>query len=257
MQELSIVKVGGKIIDDKKLLAGFLDSFREIKGAKILVHGGGKVATQLSEKLGLKVKMIDGRRITDQSTLSIAVSTYAGLINKTIVAQLQSLGCQAIGLSGADANIIQSHKREVKDIDYGFVGDIDMVDHEFLHQLIKMNIVPVLCPITHDNKGQLLNTNADSIAAKVTKAMTAIYKVKLKYCFEYNGVLGDLNDPNSMLDVVTKEESDAYIKSGVFAGGMIPKVENAFDALENGAHAVNICGIYYVNEDNPGTQLIL
>lgn len=257
MESLSIVKVGGKIINDQKLLFFLLDSFQQIKGAKILVHGGGNVASQLSKKLGVKVKMVEGRRITDEVTLKIAVMTYAGLVNKTIVAMLQSLDCRAIGLSGADANIIQSNKRKVDGIDYGLVGDVEKVDGTFLKQLIDLNIVPVLCAITHDNQGQLFNTNADTIASKVSEALSAHYKVNLKYCFEYNGVLKNLDDPNSILKTVTKEESDQYIASGVFAGGMIPKVENAFNALENGAHAVHICGIDHVHEENPGTTFIL
>jgi len=257
MESLSIVKIGGKIINDQNLLSTFLDSFQQIRGAKILVHGGGRAATELSKKMGVDVKMIEGRRITDEATLNIAVMTYAGLINKTIVATLQSLGCKSIGLSGADANIIQSHKREVKDIDYGFVGDIDKVDGDFLRQIINLNIVPVLCPITHDNQGQLFNTNADTIAAKVTQAMSQHYTVNLKYCFEYNGVLEDLNDPNSILQIVTETDSTRYISSGVFADGMIPKVENAFNALKNGAGSVHICGIDHVHKDSPGTNFIL
>lgn len=257
MESLTIVKIGGKIINNQKLLFFLLDSFQQIKGAKLLVHGGGSVATQLSKKLGLKVKMVEGRRVTDEMTLKIAVMTYAGLVNKTIVSMLQSLDCRAIGLSGADANIIQSHKRKVKDVDYGLVGDIEKVDAEFLKQLIDLQIVPVLCPITHDNQGQLFNTNADTIAAKVTQAMSENFKVSLKYCFEYNGVLENLEDPNSILKMLSKQDAERYISSGVFADGMIPKVENAFNALENGAHSVHICGIDHVHEDNPGTTFIL
>jgi len=257
MESLTIVKIGGKIINDQKLLFFFLDSFQEIEGPKILVHGGGNVASQLSKKLGLKVNMHNGRRITDEKTLKIAVMTYAGLVNKKIVAMLHSLDCMAIGLSGADANIIQSHKRKVEDIDYGFVGDVDQVKAGLIKQFIDLNIVPVFCPITHDNQGQLFNTNADTIASKVAQAMSAFYNVNLKYCFEYNGVLENLDDPNSILKKVTRADADRYISAGVFADGMIPKIENAFDALENGARTVHICGINHVHEDEPGTQFIL
>jgi len=217
MESLSIVKIGGKIINSKRLLLRFLNFFQQIKGAKILVHGGGRAATSLSKELGMKVNMVDGRRITDTSTLQVAVMTYAGLINKTIVAMLQSLDCKAIGLSGADGNLIQAYKRPVKEIDYGFVGDIDKVNGELINSFLSSNIIPVICPITHDNKGQLFNTNADSIAAKVTQEMAKYYKVNLKYCFEYNGVLEDLNDPHSMMRKVTKKDADRYISSGTFA----------------------------------------
>lgn len=257
MEALSIVKIGGKIINSEDLLFRFLHFFKQIKGAKILVHGGGRAATSLSKDLGMEVKMVNGRRITDTATLQVAVMTYAGLINKTIVAMLQSLDCSAIGLSGADGNVIQAHKRPIKDVDYGFVGDVEKVNGQLLDQFLSSNIVPVLCPITHNNKGQLLNTNADTIAAKVTQEMAKYYKVNLKYCFEYNGVLEDLNDPNSILKEVTKKNADRYISSGTFADGMIPKVENVFHALENGAHSVHICGIYHVHEESPGTKFIL
>lgn len=257
METLSIVKIGGKIINHKRLLLRFLASFQKIKGHKILVHGGGRAATEFSKRMGVEVTMIDGRRVTDRQTLDIAVMTYAGLINKTIVATLQSIDCNAIGLSGADANLIHAQKREIKDIDFGFVGDIERINGQLLRGFLQSDIVPVLCPITHNNEGQLLNTNADSIAAKVTQEMSKQYQVTLKYCFEYNGVLENLEDPTSILSTVTRQQSNGYISSGVFADGMIPKVENAFEALENGAHEVYICGIKHVHEQNPGTQFTL
>lgn len=257
MEKLSIVKIGGKIINDEDLLNSFLQSFQQIKGKKLLVHGGGRAATELSKKMGIEVKMVDGRRVTDAATLDIAVMTYAGLINKSIVASLQAKGCQAIGLSGADGNLIQSHKREVKAVDYGFVGDIDKVNDGLLASLLAAEIVPVLCPITHNAQGQLLNTNADTIAAAVTQAMAKHCRVSLKYCFEYNGVLEQLDDPNSIIKTVTEQAAKNYISTGIFSDGMIPKVENAFHALHNGASQVNICGIDYVHEDNPGTTFTL
>ncbi len=257
MERLSIVKIGGKIINDSELLDQFLNSFQKIEGAKVLVHGGGRAATELSKKMGIEVKMIEGRRITDAETLDIAVMTYAGLINKTIVASLQAKACQAIGLSGADGNLIQSHKREVGAVDYGFVGDIDKVNDGLLVSLLGAEVVPVLCPITHNAQGQLLNTNADTIAAAVTQAMSEHYRVTLKYCFEYNGVLERLDDPNSIIKLVTEDAAKNYISTGIFSDGMIPKVENVFHALRNGADQVSICGINYVHEKSPGTTFTL
>ena len=257
MKTLEIIKIGGKIINDDELLDKFIQSFSQIGGAKILVHGGGRAATELSAILGLKPKMINGRRITDKETLRVATMVYAGLVNKSIVVKLQAHDCQALGLSGADGNLIQSHKREVKDIDYGYVGDIDAVNTALLQQLIVAGYTPVICPLTHDKQGQLLNTNADTIAAQVTRAMSTDYAVKLKYCFEYNGVLKDLDDQNSILSTVSSVDIKTYIKDGTFSDGMIPKAENAFDALHKGASQVNICGIAHVHESNPGTQFII
>ncbi len=257
METLEIIKIGGKIISDDQLLQTFISSFSQIKGAKILVHGGGRAATELSAILGIKTKMMHGRRVTDKETLRVATMVYAGLINKSIVAKLQAQSCQAIGLSGADGNLIQSHKREVTDIDYGYVGDIDQVNDSLLLSLIQDAYTPVICPLTHDSRGQLLNTNADTIAAKLTQAMSKHYEVRLKYCFEYNGVLKDLEDQSSILSTVSSADIKTYIKDGTFANGMIPKAENAFHALQHGASQVNICGIEHVHEANPGTQFII
>lgn len=257
MEAIEIIKIGGKIINDDKLLESFINSFSLIKGAKILVHGGGRAATELSAILGLRTKMVNGRRVTDKETLRVAIMVYAGLINKSIVSKLQAHSCQAIGLSGADGNLIQSHKREITEIDYGYVGDIDQINDKLLLRLLSDSYTPVICPITHDRRGQLLNTNADTIAAKITQAMSAHFKVRLKYCFEYNGVLKDLHDPSSILDTVRSADIKSYIQDATFAGGMIPKVENAFHALSHGASQVNICGINHVHEANPGTQFII
>ena len=254
--ELQVIKIGGKIINDPTLLDQFLHSFKQIKGKKILIHGGGRAATAFSERLGLEVKMIDGRRVTDKETLDIAVMTYAGLINKHIVSKMQQLGINAIGLSGADGNVIRSKIRAKEPIDYGYVGDIKEVNHQFIEALINQSIVPTFCPITHSDEGQLLNTNADSIASAVARSMSETYKVILKYCFEYNGVLEDLNKPDSIIKTVTKESAAEYINKGVFSDGMIPKVENAFHAIDGGLHSVHICGINHVHEQDPGTTFL-
>ena len=200
--------------------------------------------------------MIDGRRVTDKETLDIAVMTYAGLINKQIVSKMQQLGINAIGLSGADGNVIRSDIRKKQPVDYGYVGDIKKVNQDFIGALMNQSIVPVFCPITHSNEGQLLNTNADSIASAVARAMTQGHKVILKYCFEYNGVLEDLAEPESIIKTVTKASAKDYIDNGVFSDGMIPKVENAFHAIDGGLHSVHICGINHVHEQDPGTTFL-
>lgn len=253
---IQIIKIGGKIINDDVLLGQFLQSFNKIGGKKLLVHGGGRAATAFSERLGLKVNMIEGRRVTDKETLDVAVMTYAGLINKKIVSKMQHLGINAIGLSGADGNVIESVMRKKEPVDFGFVGDIIKVNDKLIRGLLELDLVPVFCPITHSADGQLLNTNADSIASAVAKAMSQQSTVVLKYCFEYNGVLENLEDQNSIIQTVSKESTAAYISSGVFADGMIPKVENAFKALDAGITSVHICGIEHVHEDNPGTSFI-
>jgi len=257
MDTLSIIKIGGKIINDEQLLDLFIHSFKKIEGPKILVHGGGRAASDLSRRLGIPINMIDGRRVTDKETLEVATMVYAGLVNKKIVAILQRHKCNAIGLSGADANCILSHKREVKEIDYGYVGDIDEINVNTFVDFVDSGLTPVVSPLTHDGNGQLLNTNADTIAATIATALSKHYEIKLSFCFEYNGVLKDLEDANSMLSSVSKLEADAYIADGTFANGMIPKVNNAFFALENGASEVNICGIHHVHETKAGTSFIL
>jgi len=253
---IQIIKIGGKIINDTTLLDQFLQSFNQIKGNKILIHGGGRAATAFSERLGLQVKMIDGRRVTDKETLDVAVMTYAGLINKQIVSKMQQMGINAIGLSGADGNIIESVMRNKQPVDYGFVGDIANVNATLIQSFLDQHLIPVFCPVTHSKNGQLLNTNADSIASAIAKAMSQQSSVVLKYCFEYNGVLENLEDEQSIIQTVTKNSAREYIASGVFADGMIPKVENAFKALDAGIASVHICGIQHVHEDNPGTSFI-
>jgi acetylglutamate kinase len=247
MTQLSIVKVGGKIIEDPESLKALLKNFSLIAGYKILVHGGGQLASHLSEKLGVKSQMVDGRRITDEESLKIVTMVYAGLVNKNIVAQLQALNLDAIGLTGADMNLILSAKRPVADIDYGFVGDIKEVNAPVLKDLLEQSFVPVLSPITHDGKGNLLNTNADSIAGEVAKALAYDFKVRLIYCFEKKGVLADEKDENSVIKTISKEEFKQYKANGIIKEGMIPKLENAFNAIAAGVKEVIITRVADVN----------
>lgn len=237
---LTIVKVGGKVVEDADSLQSLLNQFSKIAGYKLLVHGGGRSATDLASKLGIESKMVDGRRITDEETLKIAVMVYAGLVNKSIVAGLQALGLDAIGLTGADMNIIQSVKRPVKEIDYGFVGDVRAVNSQVLSKLLENNYVPVLSPVTHDGAGQLLNTNADTIAGETAKALSFDYNTRLIYCFEKKGVLLDEADDNSLIQFLDKELYEEYKAKQIITGGMIPKLDNAFQAIASGVKEVII-----------------
>ena len=237
---LSIIKIGGNIVDNPEALDTFLADFSQLKGNKILVHGGGKIATKVSKALGIEAQMIEGRRVTDAETIKVVTMVYAGLVNKSIVSKLQALECNAIGLSGADANVIQSHKRIVKDVDYGFVGDVDVINADFLGNLIGQNLQPVLAPITHDKKGQLLNTNADTIASTVAVAMAKLMPTQLIYCFELAGVLKDINDKNSVIPTINANEYLTLKEEGIIAAGMIPKMDNCFDAIKQGVSNVRI-----------------
>ncbi|RYG08018.1 MAG: acetylglutamate kinase [Chitinophagaceae bacterium] len=242
MKQLTIIKIGGNVIDNSENLHQFLLDFTALPGDKILIHGGGKIATELSESLGIEAKMVEGRRITDIETLRIVTMVYAGLINKNMVAQLQAKGSNAIGLTGADGNIIRAQKRPIKEIDYGFVGDLDenSVSSETLDNLLKAGLVPVLCAITHDGETQLLNTNADTIASTVAVAMSALYETRLVYCFEKKGVLRDVNDDDSVVREIKADEFDGLKADGTVQGGMIPKLHNAFEAIKKGVSAVYI-----------------
>jgi len=234
-----VIKIGGNIIDDDAMLSSFLKEFAAIKENKILVHGGGKLATRVAEAMGISQQMINGRRITDAETLKVVTMVYAGYINKNMVAKLQSFGCNAIGLCGADANIIQAHKRIHPTIDYGFAGDIDSVDTGFLQILLKNNITPILAPVTHDENG-LLNTNADTIAKEVASAMSGLYKVQLIYCFEKNGVLMDAVNDKSIIAQINETTYNDLKNKKIISGGMIPKLDNSFDALKSGVEKVII-----------------
>jgi acetylglutamate kinase len=238
--QLSIIKISGNIIDDEVKLAGFLDSFAAVPGKKILVHGGGKLATKVAEGLGVKQLLVDGRRITDAETLKIVTMVYAGTINKNIVAQLQARGCDAIGLTGADGNIIRAHKRVHPDIDYGYVGDVDSVDAAFLTGLLMLNKTLVFAPITHDGKGLLLNTNADTIAQELARGLGRSFDVSLVYSFEKSGVLLNADDDSSVLNRIGPTEyQELKARQAIFAG-MIPKLDNAFAALRSGVKRVII-----------------
>ena len=240
MDKLYVIKIGGNVIDDESKLAAFLQSFASIQAPKILVHGGGKLATRLAAQLGIEQQMIEGRRITDAETLKIVTMVYAGYINKNIVAQLQANNCNAIGLCGADGNVIQAHKRHHPSTDYGFVGDVDAVNTALLQCLLEQNINVVLAPITHNKEGLLLNTNADTIAQEIAQAMSSLYEVHLIYSFEKNGVLLDINDDNSVIQSLNLSYYAALKEQQVIFAGMIPKLDNAFAALSKGVHRVVI-----------------
>lgn len=240
MDKLIIVKIGGNIIDDENKLSSFLRDFATIDEKKILVHGGGKLATRLAEQMNVPQQMVDGRRITDAETLKIVTMVYAGYINKNIVTQLQANDCNAIGLSGADGNAILAHKRIHAAMDYGFAGDIDEVNASFFQNLLQQNLTPVLAPITHDQKGQLLNTNADTIAQETAKALSSIYDVLLIYSFEKDGVLLDVNDANSVIKKINADYYKELKAEGKIFAGMIPKLDNAFTALNSGVKKVII-----------------
>jgi acetylglutamate kinase len=240
MEKFTFVKVGGKIVEEADTLQRLLHDFADISCKKALVHGGGRLATQLSERLGIESKIVDGRRITDKETLQIVTMVYGGLVNKNIVAGLQALGVNALGLTGADMNLIRSDKRPVKEIDYGYVGDVKDVNTQSLISLVQHGIVPVLAPLTHDKQGHLLNTNADSIAGGTAKALAAYFEVTLIYCFEKKGVLLDENDDNSVIAQLNRITFKQYVEQGIIRGGMIPKLENAFEAIDAGVKQVII-----------------
>lgn len=240
MDRLFIIKIGGNIIDDEIKLSSFLNDFAAITEKKILVHGGGKLATSLAEKLGVEQKLVDGRRITDEETLKIVTMVYAGYINKNIVAQLQSYDCNAIGLCGADGDAILAHKRKHPVIDYGFVGDIDAVNTNLVKSLLEQNISVVFASLTHDQKGQLLNTNADTIAQEVAKALSPLYDVQLIYCFDKAGVLLDANDDSTVIPTITPSRYEQLKSKQKIFAGMIPKLDNAFAAINWGVRKVTI-----------------
>jgi acetylglutamate kinase len=250
MEKLSIVKIGGNIIEDDTSLNAFLKLFANLKGKKILVHGGGKRATHMAAKLGIESKMVNGRRITDAKTLEVITMVYGGLVNKNIVAQLQALHVDAIGLTGADINSVCSEKRPVKEVDFGFVGDVKKVNHNAIDKLIQADFTPVFCAITHDGKGQLLNTNADTIASQVAVGMSELYETSIYYCFELNGVLKDINDKNSVVKHIDIALYKELLEQGIIADGMLPKLENCFDALKHGVKTINMGNTSMLTQEN-------
>lgn len=239
-EKITIIKVGGKIVEEQDSLAALLDRFSAIEGNKVLIHGGGRSATRMAERLGIESRMINGRRITDSDTLQVVTMVYGGLVNKTIVAQLQARGVNALGLTGADCNIIKAHKRPVGEVDYGFVGDVDKADGLMLSRLIEQGIVPIVAPLTHDGNGNLLNTNADTMAAETAKALSAHYYTRLIYCFEFPGVMRDPDDADSLIPTITRESYRTLLADGIVSGGMVPKIDNAFNAIDNGVGEVII-----------------
>ena len=240
MEKIAIIKIGGNIIDNEANLASFLNAFSSIEGLKILVHGGGKLATKMAADLNIPQQMVDGRRITDAATLKIVTMVYAGYINKNMVAALQSKNVNALGICGADANIIKAHKRVNATTDYGFVGDIDAVDTEKIVTFLHAGLSLVVAPITHDGAGQLLNTNADTMAQAIATALTGVYEVSLVYSFERKGVLSSIADSNSVIPIINPQNYMTLKASGQVNEGMIPKLNNAFEALQNGVNRVII-----------------
>ncbi len=242
MEKLFVIKIGGNVIDNETALAKFLTDYVSLNGKKILIHGGGKVATDISAGLGIEAKMVDGRRITDAETLKIVTMVYGGLINKRVVAALQSKNCNAIGLTGADANIVKASKRPIKNgIDYGFVGDVEKVNGETISTFLNANLFPIIAPLSHDGQGNMLNVNADTMASVTAVAMTNLFEVHLIYCFELKGVLENFEDKNSVIPEITPSQYTSLKEKGIISKGMIPKLDNSFEAINAGISSVRIC----------------
>ena len=240
-EKLTIVKVGGAVVEDEAQLSQLLKDFSAIEGRKVLVHGGGRKATKVAEALGIESKMVGGRRITDADMLSVVTMVYGGLVNKNLVARLQANGVNALGLTGADMDVIHSHKRPIKDgVDFGFVGDVDKANGQMLSKLIEEGITPVMAPLTHDGQGNILNTNADTIASETAKALAPYYDVTLIFSFEKKGVLRNPDDDDSVIPVITHADFIKYKVDGTISGGMLPKIENALGAIDSGVSRVII-----------------
>ena len=257
MEKVHVIKVGGAVIEDEKKLSVFLDSFSAIKEKKILIHGGGRVATEIGKKLGIEPTMVEGRRVTDEETLDLVTMVYGGLVNKKLVARLQKMDQNGIGLTGADGSLIVSKKRPIRNgVDYGWVGDPIRVNVKIVSDLLKAGLIPVIAPLTHDGNGQIFNTNADTMAGVMAKALVDSYDVYLHMTFELDGVLKDVNDPASLITEMKKEDFEQYKQSGVIHSGMIPKLENAFEAIDSGVRQVRICKFDQVNpQKSSGTRL--
>ena len=254
-EKLTIVKVGGAVVEDDAQLAQLLKDFSAIEGKKVLVHGGGRRATQVAASLGIDSKMVNGRRITDAEMLNVVTMVYGGLVNKNLVARLQANGVNALGLTGADIDVIRSHKRPLKDgIDYGFVGDVDKANGEMLSRLIEVGITPVMAPLTHDGQGTILNTNADTIASETAKALAPYYDVTLIFSFEKKGVLRNPDDDDSVIPVITRADFIKYKEDGTISGGMLPKIENALAAIDAGVSRV-IITLATAIDGNAGTVI--
>lgn len=249
-ETLNVIKVGGGVVEEEQSLSSLLSQFAKLQGYKVLVHGGGRSATRVAAELGIESQMVQGRRVTDEKMLRVVTMVYGGLVNKTVVAGLQALGVNAVGLTGADMDIIRSHKRPLKKVtmedgtdrmvDFGYVGDVDSANGDTLSQLIKMGVIPVVAPLTHDGNGQILNTNADTMASTVACALSSHFDVTLTFCFEKNGVLMNAEDDDSVIADINKNTFADLTAKGVIAGGMIPKLENAFHAIDKGVGKVVI-----------------
>ncbi|MBK8721208.1 MAG: acetylglutamate kinase [Saprospiraceae bacterium] len=262
MKKLHILKIGGNIIDNEKEMDIFLDKFHSIHDSKILIHGGGKIATDIAERLGIQQHLVDGRRITDAETLKIITMVYGGLVNKNIVSKLQSKSCNAIGLSGADGNLVRSEIKKKGALDYGFVGVVaeNGVNTTLINLLINNGLTPVICPITHDQNGNLLNTNADSMATAFAINLAALFDISLTFCFEKNGVLEDIEAENSIISILDEKKYMKLKENGIISKGMLPKLENAFDAAKKGVQNIHICHALAINatmENLNGTKIIL
>jgi len=255
MDRLTIIKVGGKVVEDPQSMNSLLDQFQKISGYKILVHGGGSTATELAARLGIETKMVEGRRITDSAMLDVVTMVYGGLVNKNIVAGLQARNCNALGLTGADLSLVRARKRPVKEIDYGFVGDVEEVNTTELRLLLNETVIPVIAPITHDGHGQLLNTNADTMASEIATELSAYYNIFLFFCFEKKGVLLDEKDENSMIYELDYPLFEQYKSEGIISAGMIPKLENGFRAKRKGVKEVLITNAQNIVTGR-GTRLI-
>lgn len=255
MEKITVVKVGGAVVEDPGQLSRLLHDFCSVDGRKVLVHGGGRSATETAKRLGIESRMVNGRRVTDADMLRIVTMVYGGLVNKTIVAQLQAIGVNALGLTGADIDVIRSHRRPVKDVDYGFVGDVERVDGPMLRTLIEAGITPVVAPLTHDGLGNMLNTNADTIASETAKALAQLYDTTLVFCFEKKGVLANPADDDSVIHTITRADYERYLADGTITGGMIPKLDNAFAALDAGVTRVIITAATNV-DGGQGTTII-
>lgn len=256
-EHLTIIKVGGKIVENSESLNALLKDFAAVEGKKLLVHGGGRSATQMAARLGVETKMVDGRRITDEAMLVVVTMVYGGLVNKRIVAGLQALGVDAVGLTGADMNIVLSDKRKVSTVDYGWVGDVKKVNAEAVATLIESGCCPVVAPLTHDGCGHMLNTNADTMAGEMAKAMAAHYDVTLMFCFEKPGVLADENDDSSLIPTITPAVLDDLKRRGVVSGGMIPKLDNAIACVSAGVESVVITQADRIADPYAGTKICL
>ncbi len=264
-EQITVVKVGGAVVEDPEQLAMLLENFSAIKGKKVLVHGGGRRATKVASQLGIESHMVGGRRITDAEMLSVVTMVYGGLVNKNLVARLQAKGVNALGLTGADMDVIRSHMRPLKSVkmddgttqmvDFGYVGDVDYADGARFAALLDSGITPVVAPLTHDGEGNMLNTNADTMASTVAKALAERYDVTLIFSFEKKGVLSDPDDDDSVIPVITRALYNKYVSDGTISGGMMPKIENALEAVESGVKRVIITLAAAISDDTQGTTI--